>query len=55
MTNSQMITSLVASLAKKIAWRMTEMGDTYAEAKEKVAEASVAGPAVWKILDEQFA
>jgi hypothetical protein len=36
-------------------WRMEEMEDTYEQAKAYAQERSVAGQAVWKILDEKFA
>lgn len=54
MTNTEIIANLVAGLVNKIDWRMTEMGEAYAEAKAKVAEQSVAGPAVWAKLDAIF-
>lgn len=55
MTNTQIIASLVNKLTSKIEWRMAEMGETYAEAKSKVSEQSVAGPAVWEKLDAIYA
>lgn len=55
MTNVQIIEALVEKLGKKIEWRMAEFGDTYAQAKAKISEESVAGPAVWSVLDARFA
>jgi hypothetical protein len=55
MTNAQIIANLFASRARKIEWRMAEFGESYAEAKSKVAEQSVAGPVVWEKLDAAFA
>lgn len=54
MTNNQIIANLVSSLSRKIEWRMSEMEETYSEAKAKIAEQSVAGPAVWEKLDSIF-
>lgn len=54
MTNNQIIASMVEKLSRKIEWRINEMGDTYEQAKLKVAEQSVAGPAVWEKLDAIF-
>lgn len=54
MTNNEIIANLIAGLSRKIEWRMAEMDETYAEAKAKVAEQSVAGPAAWEKLDAIF-
>lgn len=55
MNNTQIIEALVKKLTATIVWRMEEMEDSYEQAKAYVKERSVAGPAVWKILDEKFA
>ena len=55
MNNQQIIEALVAKLSARIQHRMEMMEVGYAEAKVYVSESSVAGPAVWKILDEKFA
>lgn len=55
MNNQQIIEALVAKLTSRIQHRMEMMEVSYAEAKAYVADSSVAGPAVWKILDEKFA
>jgi len=55
MTNAQIIEALVNKLSATIVWRMEEMEDSYDEAKAYAQERSVAGDAVWKILDEKFA
>jgi len=54
MTNQQIAEILVAKLSRQIEHRMAEMKESYSEAKAKVAESSVAGPAVWQILDSKF-
>jgi hypothetical protein len=54
MSNATVINTLVAKLAAKIEWAMTELEMTYAEAKAYVSKSSVAGPAVWEILDARY-
>jgi hypothetical protein len=54
MTNSQIIEKLSSQLIKKIEWRMADLGENYATAKAKVQQDSVAGPAVWAVVDSKF-
>ena len=55
MTNAQIIEILTAKTLRSIAYRMTERGESYAEAKTAVKPTTVAGPAVWAIIDAKFA
>lgn len=54
MTNAQIIETLAAKILRAIVYRMTERGETYAEAKASVKPTTVAGPAVWAIVDAKF-
>lgn len=54
MTNAQIIEILTAKVLRAIAYRMTERGENYAEAKLAVKPTTVAGPAVWAIVDAKF-
>ena len=55
MTNAQIIESMVSKLSKKIEWAMTEIGETYAQAKARVMRNSCAGSSVWAALDAKYA
>ena len=55
MTNAQIIENLSAKLVKTINFRMSEMGETYDQAKAAAKESSCAGSAVWAVVDKHFA
>lgn len=54
LTNQQIISNLVKIVSGKIEWRMEDFEETYEQAKEWVKDKTVAGPAVWEILDEKY-
>lgn len=54
MNNQQIIENLVKKLSHTIDWRMEDFEESYEEAKEYTKDKSVAGPAVWAILDEKY-
>lgn len=54
MTNAQIIANLSAALIATINFRLT-MGYSLDEAKRHARERSIAGPAVWVIVEEHFA
>lgn len=54
MTNAQIIDTLAKKLIKQIAFRMAEMGESYDQAKAVAMSSSVAGPAVWAVVDAHF-
>lgn len=54
MTNAQIRERLIAGLVDTIKFRMTELGETYADAKRAAKQASCAGPAVWEAVDQTF-
>lgn len=55
MSNAQMIEAFANKLSARVTYRMEIFGDTYAKAKSMVQLESVAGDAVWAILDARFA
>ena len=54
MNNQQIIETLVKKLSRTIEWRMEDFKESYAEAKDYAKEKSVAGPAVWDVLDKKY-
>lgn len=54
MNNQQIIETLVKKLSRTIEWRMGDFEESYKEAKEYAQKTSVAGSAVWDILDEKY-
>jgi len=54
MTNTLLIATLSAKFARIIKHRMNDIGDSYEEARAYAAGRSVAGPAVWAVIDAEF-
>ena len=54
MSNATVINTLVAKLAAKIEWAMSDLEMSYVEAKAFVSKSSTAGAAVWEILDARY-
>jgi len=55
MTNYEIKIQLFKKVSRVIEWRMNEMQETYVQAKVIAKENSVAGPAVWEMLDKTYA
>ena len=57
MTNSQIIANISKKLIACIEFQMSDdgMGLSYAEAKAFAAKSSIAGAAVWAVVDSYFA
>lgn len=55
MSNAEIIKALFAKLSRKIDARMTQLGETYSEAKAVAMESSCAGVSVWALLDSKYA
>lgn len=55
MSNADIIKALFVKLSRKIDARMSQLGETYSEAKAVTLEQSVAGVAVWALLDAKYA
>jgi len=55
MKNSDIIKILVGKLSSQIDYRMTDLDETYEQAKSNCKLNSVAGPAVWAELDIKYA
>ena len=54
MTNQNDVKALFKTLACAIDWRIERMQETYLEARAKVKEKSIAGSAIWKMLDKKY-
>jgi len=54
MTNQNDAKALFNTLARAVEWRIERMHETYLEARAKVKEKSIAGAAVWKMLDKKY-
>lgn len=54
MTNAEIVRILVNKLSLKIESRMSFFDETYAQAKAKVSADTVAGSAVWEIIDAKY-